>query len=380
MGRETSYCGSFTQLLEQADEVRLVHTSRQQAETSVRKGQATAYVALLPGFGQAWDQLFWGQAPEVEVGVDPSRTAEAAMIQGVLMKYAATRFQSMFTEPDRMRSRISQALNAFESSPHEATQEPDNVHQLLLDLDRFYEAESRTQTGTPESSAAAPSGTQDGLKPITVKTRDVIRERFGPRNAYAVSFPQGIIWGILGVAAAFGISIVTERTRGTLIRLQVSPVGLGQILGGKARACFGTTMAITLFLLALAVVIFGVQIRSPLLMFMAAFCSCFCFVGIMMLLAVLGKTEQAAGGIGWAVLLIMSMLGGGMIPLFIMPEWLIKLSHISPVKWSILSLEGAMWRGFTLLDMLLPCLVLLTVGITAFVVGILVFRSQLRQE
>lgn len=371
---------AFTQLLEDADEIDLQYVTREQAETSVRKGQAIAYLAILPGFGDKWEQLFWGEAPEVEVGVDPSRTAEAAMIQGILMKYASTRYQAMFNEPETMRGRIGNALTSMDANPDDATRPPDPVHQLLLDLDRFYAAQSDAQAETPSENASQPTQDDQAMKPIEVKTRDVVREYVGPRNSYAVSFPQGIIWGILGVAAAFGISIVTERTRGTLIRLLVSPVSLRQILAGKALACFGTTLANTLFLLALAVFIFDVEIHAPLLLLMSALSSCFCFVGIMMFLAVLGKTEQAAGGIGWAVLLIMSMLGGGMIPLFVMPEWLITLSHISPVKWAILSLEGAMWRGFDLGDMLQPCIILVVVGAAAFLVGNLIFRAQLRRD
>ena len=44
----------------------------------------------------------------------------------------------------------------------------------------------------------------------------------------------------------------------------------------------------------------------------------------------------------------MTMLGGGMIPQFVMPPWMLTVGNISPVKWAILGLEGAMWRNFTL--------------------------------
>ncbi|HRP62893.1 MAG TPA: ABC transporter permease, partial [Phycisphaerales bacterium] len=93
-----------------------------------------------------------------------------------------------------------------------------------------------------------------------------------------------------------------------------------------------------------------------------------------MLLSVLGKTEAAAGGIGWAVLLVMAMLGGGMVPLFLMPGWMQSISHISPVKWAVLALEGAIWRGFSPAEMLLPCAVLLGVGAGGFLLGSRLFR------
>jgi ABC-2 type transport system permease protein len=98
------------------------------------------------------------------------------------------------------------------------------------------------------------------------------------------------------------------------------------------------------------------------------------FVGIMMFLSVLGKTEQSAGGIGWAILLVMAMLGGGMIPLFAMPSWMKIVSDISPVKWAILAMEGAVWRQFSFQEMLLPCGILLAVGVATFAVGVRAFR------
>ncbi len=94
----------------------------------------------------------------------------------------------------------------------------------------------------------------------------------------------------------------------------------------------------------------------------------------MMLFSVLGKTEQSAGAIGWIALMLMAMLGGGMLPLFMMPSWLLKVSHISPVKWSILAMEGAIWRNFSPGEMVLPCLILLTFGALSFVLGVRALR------
>ena len=37
-----------------------------------------------------------------------------------------------------------------------------------------------------------------------------------PRNQYELALPYGLIWGVLGCTATFGLSFVAERTRGTL--------------------------------------------------------------------------------------------------------------------------------------------------------------------
>jgi ABC-type multidrug transport system permease subunit len=50
----------------------------------------------------------------------------------------------------------------------------------------------------------------------------------------------------------------------------------------------------------------------------------------------------------------------------VMPGWMQRISHLSPVKWGILALEGAIWRGFTMGEMLIPCAILLAVGVICF--------------
>ena len=52
-----------------------------------------------------------------------------------------------------------------------------------------------------------------------------------------------------------------------------------------------------------------------------------------------------------------------------MPPWLLAVSSLSPMKWAILAYEGAIWRDFTLADMLLQCAILLAVGAVTFGVG-----------
>jgi ABC-2 type transport system permease protein len=52
-------------------------------------------------------------------------------------------------------------------------------------------------------------------------------------------------------------------------------------------------------------------------------------------------------------------------------------SNISPVKWGIVALEGAIWRGFGFIDMLLPCAILIVVGAAFYAVGV---WSLSRQE
>ena len=101
-----------------------------------------------------------------------------------------------------------------------------------------------------------------------------------------------------------------------------------------------------------------------------------CFVGLMMVMSTLGKTEEAVSGGTWGINLFMSMFGGGMVPLAFLPTFMQTLSNFSPVKWGVLALEGAIWRGFTWSEMLPPCLTLTAIGVVGFVLGVRVLRRS----
>ena len=176
------------------------------------------------------------------------------------------------------------------------------------------------------------------------------------------------MWGLIGCVMTFGIGLVTERTHGTLVRLRMAPLTRTQILGGKALACFVSIMLVEVILLAVAVG-FGVRPSSMAMLTLAGVSAAICFVGFMMLIASLGKTEQTASGAGWAILMPMSMLGGAMVPQFVMPQWMQTVGMISPIRWVVLAIEGGIWRQFTLSEMVLPCAILISVGIACFIAG-----------
>ena len=352
----------FVAKLQESTELEVTLTDRDSARKLVLKGDRTAYVIVPSGYGEATRRMFWGDPAKLELGVDPSRKAEAAMLQGMLLKVTYERMQARFGDTGFMKQTTSEALEAMEA---DGTMDPEDQGRFKA----FFGALNRFM------DQPAGKGEFQGFRPVEIKTAEVTGEKLsGPINPYAISFPQGIIWGIIGCAAGFGISLVTERVRGTLIRLRMSPISRAQILGGKALACFTTTIGVATVLLVVAYVAFGVVPDSVPLLIAAVVSMACCFVGIMMFLSVLGKTEAAAGGIGWAILTVMAMLGGGMIPYFLFPGWMRKVSIISPVKWSIEALEGAIWRNYSVGEMLLPCGILVAIGVVFFWIGTYAFR------
>ena len=357
----------FVARLEQSKEFAAVRAGREEAIKSVRQGKVTAAVLLPHGFGEAAGRVFYGEPPKVQVWIDPSRKAESAMLQGLLFKQAAEGVQRLLSNGSASRDMVRKALTDLNADPDASSK--GDISRFLGELDHFLQ--------TPTASSAATSG-MGSWQPLAIEEREVTSGRTGPQpqNPFDITFPQGILWGIVGCVMSFGIGIVSERTHGTMVRLQMSPITRWQLLAGKALACFTAIVCIEAGLFVVGRIFFRLHPSSWPLLALAAFCAAIGFVGIMMLVSVLGKTEQAAAGAGWTVMMPITLLGGGMIPLFLMPAWMSAAGNFSPAKWAVLAFEGAIWRGFSFLEMLRPCGILVLIGVVCFVIGTRAFRTQ----
>ena len=238
--------------------------------------------------------------------------------------------------------------------------------EIELGVDPRRQAEAGMVEGLLMKHAAA--GGSNEWQPLKISANNVARESRGPQNAFDITFPQGVVWGLIGCVMTFGISLVTERTHGTLVRLRMAPLTRSQILGGKALACLISIMIVEAMLLGLALAL-GVRPSSYPILALAGLSAAICFVGFMMLIATLGKTEQSASGAAWAIMMPLSMIGGAMVPQFVMPAWMQSMSVISPIRWTLLAIEGGIWRNFTFSEMALPCTILIAVGSACFAVG-----------
>jgi ABC-2 type transport system permease protein len=338
---------AFAERLGRTAGLDVVSVGRTEAEAMVRQGKRIAWVALPSGFGEASANPFGGQAPPVEIGIDPTRKAEAAMLEGLLAREAAEGLQERLSDPEASRRMVADALSRLRYAPPWSPEKKRN-ERFLAELDRWL--------------AEAPAdGGGVRLQPLAVEAKAATADRRGPGSSFEFTFPQGMLWGLLACAANFAVGLVKERSSGTMGRLLTAPLTRRQILLGKALACF---------------VAIGVRPTSWPLLAAAVLAAALAFTGIMMVLSVLGGTEQSANGAAWATLLVVALLGGGMVPLFVMPRWMLTASGVSPAKWAILAFEGALWRGFSPAEMALPLGLLLAIGAMGLILGTRLFRTH----
>lgn len=361
---QTTASQAFVKEIEASDEFSVTMTTEEKAKQFVRKGKRVAYFILPKGFGEDYQGVFTGSAPEVLVGIDPSRKAEAGYLEGSLMKLGVKRFENMFSNVGALSDQLDESLALIEQSDDM----PAEWKSLLSEyLPKFKElAQNESEAGEDFSF-----GGEEGVNPmipLKVTKQEEIVKRSGPRNAFAITIPQGVIWAIMGCVIGFAISLVQEKTLGTITRLIVAPISRTQIVAGKALGCFLAQIIVVTLLFLVAYFVLDVRFDLGKLI-LAAVASGICFVGLMMFFASLAHTERSVAGITNAFLIMMGMVGGAMIPLFVMPGWMQAISDFSPVKWAIVAFEGAIWRDFSYTEMMTPVLILLAIGVVAFILG-----------
>lgn len=331
---------------------------RESAKQSVRRGDLTAYLLLDSGFGESLCP-FGQDVTKIELGIDPSRQAAAGFLRGIVMEATLSILGQQLTDPVEMR----RWLEIGQKEVEQARNLPEAQKKTLL------ESFAMLDGVVPMLLAAKVLSEGGPFAALKLNVVPVTHDRSKPRSAFEITFPCSILLAVLGCMMTFTMSIVIEQKQGTLLRLRVAPLSKMHILGGKGLACFLSCAGTASILLLVGVTCLGVRVSSWPYVLISVAVMAVCFSGLMMLLSVLGHTEQAVGGSALAIILVMATLGGALVPLIAMPDWMLTMSHFCPAKWGILALEGAIWRGFDLTEMMLPWVILLSVGVLSFALG-----------
>jgi ABC-2 type transport system permease protein len=156
---------------------------------------------------------------------------------------------------------------------------------------------------------------------------------------------------LLFSVAGIGGSLLNEKQEGMLKRLLCSPMHPNYILYGKMvfANIISIIQLIIMFIFAWLVFGLDIMLHLPSLMIMilstAYACSSF---GI--LLASFAKSRQQVQGFSTIIVLVMSAIGGSMIPIFIMPEIMQKIAVVSVNYWGIQGFYDIFLRFLPLTD------------------------------
>jgi len=173
------------------------------------------------------------------------------------------------------------------------------------------------------------------------------------------------------------VSLLEEQESGVLDRILAGPGGIAVLVDGKFLYVIGQGLVQLTVIFGVAWLIYDVDLPGhlgPWLVVSVA--ACLASAGLAMLLATASRTRRQAQTVANTVILVLSALGGSMVPRFLMPELLKDAGWLTPNTWALEAYSGVFWREDGLLDIWLPVTLLAGTGL----VGWLLARTLARRR
>jgi len=185
---------------------------------------------------------------------------------------------------------------------------------------------------------------------------------------------------LLFSVAGIGGSLIDEKQEGMLKKLLCSPMPPNHILYGKMVYAIIISIAQLIIMFVYAWLVFGLDIMHHLpslaLMILVTAYAC---SGFGILLASFAKSRQQVQGYSTIVVLVMSAMGGSMIPIFIMPEIMQKIAVVSVNYWGIQGFHDIFLRYLPITDItfLSRVFVLILIGTSLNFIALQMFKKNI---
>ena len=172
-------------------------------------------------------------------------------------------------------------------------------------------------------------------------------------------------------------SIYEEKKIGTFRRLVAAPLNKVELMIGKILPNFIIALVQILVIFAFGSV--GMRLlgltpmpveRSPLGLILVAVVLALCSSAFGIAIAGIARTENQIGGLSTLLLWGMGLLGGSLIPLFILDRFLGYIPMIVPHYWANRAFDDLLIRGLGVANIALDLGVLLAFSLVFFVIGL----------
>ncbi len=160
-------------------------------------------------------------------------------------------------------------------------------------------------------------------------------------NAVQQNVPAWAIFGMFFIVIPISGTFLFERNYGVLSRIQVAPVSFITVLLGKILA-YSMVNMVQLGLMLLVGVTLLPALGTPMLSFgahpwlivLTGFIVALAATSLGLFLGTIVRTYQQVSSVGSLLVVIGAAIGGIMVPVYVMPPMLQKISILSPLNWA----------------------------------------------
>ncbi|MCZ6601104.1 MAG: ABC transporter permease [Acidobacteria bacterium] len=189
-------------------------------------------------------------------------------------------------------------------------------------------------------------------------------------NIFAVLLPMVSLMSILFMGDNGMRDLLAEEKAGTLTRQFASPAGVGRVLAGKIILtlviCSAAMLILAVVGMALGWISTSISLVGSVLQVGAIALAA---TGMSSFIYGFARSHRAAATFQSALVMGMSMLGGSMVPLSQMPDFLKAMAPYTINYWGIRGLTDLTVRGLGVADVLQEAGVLLLIGLLGMAIG-----------
>jgi len=161
------------------------------------------------------------------------------------------------------------------------------------------------------------------------------KEETGMISVHGYILPAMAIMFLMFICNVVFSDILIEKETKTLLRLNVSRMSMTEFIWSKIVTSALIGMLCTFFLMGLGVALFSINWGNLFSIFLIVLCLNILVAGFIAFLYSFIKTESQAGAVLSSVILIMSLLGGSMMPVDNFPSFIQQISKLTLNYWGL---------------------------------------------
>ncbi|WP_456461045.1 ABC transporter permease [Lutibacter sp.] len=327
--------------------VNLMQVTLEEGSNALLKGKYSGFLILNKGLK---DSLLLSKKLPITYKYDASNPFEAKMLQSIITGVIMSTIGSQL-----YIRKVENYINT------EFKTMPNNLKQRIL-------------TDISQVSFKNKASTSAIIKAVPVIKESSNTGNLGLIQAVAGTAIMMLLFSISGV----GGGLLEEKESGTLSRLLYTPIKTTSILYGKMLATLFISMLQLFTMFVFAWIAFDLPIFKDLIsLILLTIAVAFSVSSFGVFLVSVSKTRQQLQNLSTIIILLMSAIGGSMIPLFVMPSIMRKIAVISLNYWGIQGYYDIFWRNLSTFEILPRIGVLNLIGIVMLLISIPLFKRNI---
>lgn len=219
---------------------------------------------------------------------------------------------------------------------------------------------------------------------LIVETKNTGARDFPPLN---FSLAAWSLFAIFFIVIPFSNSFYRDWNNDILLRLKSLHLTKTQVLGGRILAYFLVNFLQFFFLLFLGLYIFPMLLGSAptlltssfLALAVVVFATSVAATAYALLISCITHSQEQASSLGAFGVVIMSLIGGIMVPTIFMPQFMVRyISIFSPLHWGLEGFAEAFQSTPDLQILGRSILILLFIGFSFYLIALKAFRWEKR--